>query len=202
MPDGDIITLAEGKKALNIDLANTDHDAELGSYISGVSLAMDRIFGPVVQRSVVEVRSGGNGSIALRRYPVASITTVVERAGGTATTLAAENFASTTAYDYLVDLDNGILTRRGSGAPARFARGDRNVTVTYVAGRFTNTASVDQRFKQGASIMLSHLWRPEQGVVTGPFAAEASTGRLPLTFAVPNAVVQLLADERLEPAVG
>jgi hypothetical protein len=199
----DVITLDEAKRALNIDLANTDHDLELAGYITGVSQAMDELFGPIVQRSVVDVHSGGRPRLALRRPPVASIDTVVERVGGAELTLTAENYAGTTTNDYQFDPDTGILERRGSGRPAYFAAGSRNVVVTYVAGRFTNTATVDQRFKQGASIMLSHLWRPEQGMSTagGPFAAD-SAGRGPLTFAVPNAVVQLLNDERLAPAVG
>src|SRR5688500_16376621 len=108
----DVITVAEAKKALNIDLANDDHDTELASYVSGVSLAMDKIFGPIVQRSVVEAHSGGKGCIALRRYPVASISTVVERAGASAATLVAEDFEATTAYDYSFDADSGLLTRR------------------------------------------------------------------------------------------
>lgn len=195
-----VITMAEAKKAINLDAANTDHDTEVASYVTAVSLAMDKLFGPIVQREVIESHDGG-GSVFLRRTPVASIVSVVERSGSTATTLTAEDFQAPTGADYQVDSETGILKRRGGGSTRWFAPGSQNVIVTYIAGRFASTAAVDARFKQGASIMFSHLWRPEQGVAAGPFAAESGGGQLPLTFAVPNAVVQLLADERLAPAV-
>lgn len=194
----DVITLAEAKRSVNI--SNDSHDPEIASYISAVSLAMDKIFGPIVQREVVESHDGGSGMLILRRLPAASVTSVVERSGSIATTLTAEDFEAATANDYRFDPTVGILSRRSGGWDARFPRGEQNVIVTYTAGRFADTASVDARFKQGAAIMFSHLWRPEQGLVTGAFGAEG--GPMPLTFAVPNAVVQLLNDERSDQSFG
>lgn len=190
----DVITLAEAKRAVNIAAANTDHDDEIASYVRAVSLAMDKIFGPIVQRQVTETHDGGSGMVFLRALPVATVATVVERSASTATTLGAEDFEAPTGDDYQFDASIGILSRRRGGWDSRFAQGSQNVLVTYVAGRFTNTASVDARFKQGAAIMFSHLWRPEQGLVTGAFSQEG--GPMPLTFAVPRAVLQLLDDER------
>lgn len=195
----DVITVAKAKVALNIAAANTDHDTELAAYVTAVSLAMDKMFGPIVQRSVTEAHDGG-GAIFLRSYPVASITSVAERSGTTATTLAAENFAAPTANDYQVDLLAGILDRRSGGWPSTFAYGSQNIIVTYVAGRFANTAAVDANFQEAAAITVSHLWRPEQGVATGPFGAE-NVGQLPLTFAFPNAAMQLLPGEKRAPAI-
>lgn len=194
-PDNlDVITLAEAKRAVNIAAANTDHDTEISSYVTAVSLAMDKIFGPIVQRQVTESHDGGSGMVFFRKRPVASLVSVVERSGSTATTLAAEDFQAPTGDDYQFDAGVGILSRRSGGWDSRFAGGSQNVLVTYVAGRFRSTATVDARFKQGAAIMFSHLWRPEQGLATGSFAQEG--GPMLPTFAVPRAVLQLLDDER------
>ncbi len=195
-PGLDIISLAEAKRAVNIAAANTDHDTEMASYVTAVSLAMDELFGPIVQREVVEYHNGG-GKVFLRGYPAASVVSVVERNGTMATTLTAEVFSAPTGNDYQIDLKTGVLRRRSGGGPARFAPGSQNIVVTYVAGRFSATNTVNARFKQGAAIMLAHLWRPEQGLTAGPFATEG--GQMPLTFAVPNAVAQLLASEKRGP---
>ncbi len=196
----DLLSLAEAKRAVNIDAANTDHDVELASYITAVSEAMDATFGPIVQRTVSEAHDGGDGFIIPTARPVVSITSLVERSGTTSQTLVAENFAAPTAYDYLLDPETGIIYRRSGGGAVGFRTGQLNIRLTAVAGRFGSTSTVGARWKQGACIMLSHLWRPEQGVPTGPLGPDQFDAA-PGTpyFAVPNAVKQLLADQRLAP---
>lgn len=201
-PGLDVISLAEAKLALNIPGANVTQDGELSSYISAISLRLDRLVGPIVRRTITdEVHDGGQYLLTTRYYPVDSIVSIVERQGTTAVTLAAENFAAPTANDYLLDLTTGIIRRCSGGSDYRFYAGRANVLVTYVAGRFADTASVDPRFKQAAAIMLTHLWRKEQGANPGPYQTSDAATMVP-GWAVPRAVLGLLEDQLLAPTVG
>lgn len=194
----DVLTRDEAKAALNIPVGDPSQDQKIDSYVTAVSLALDRIVGPIVQRTITdEPHDGGRGVLSAVFYPIISITSITERQGTTAVTLTAENFASPTANDYSVNLEAGLIYRRSGGCDRWFSSGRGNVRLTYVAGRFADTASVDARFKQGAAIMLSHLWRNEQGIPSTPEGAPVT-----LTFAVPNAVKHLLADQLLAPVVG
>lgn len=195
----DVIDLGTAKRALDIPEANTSQDGELVSYVTAVSEAMDDVFGPVVRRTVAESHDGGRSVVFLAGYPVASVTSAAERAGTTSTSLTAEVYSAPTRNDFLLETASGLLHRRSGGRETRFAAGTQNVVVNYVAGRFASTAAVSQQFKQGAAMMLSHLWRPEQGLADGPFAPERAGG-VP-GWAVPRAVLQLLARERRAPVV-
>jgi len=201
-PGLDVITLAEAKLALNIVGTNTTQDAELASYITAISLRLDALVGPIVKRAITnEAHDGRAASVTLRYYPVDSITSVVERQGATAYTLTPENFASTTGYDYDANLAAGIIYRRTGGLDTSWYEGRQNVLVSYVAGRFVDTASVDTRYKQAAAIFLTHLWRKEQGANPGPYAQPGAPGNVP-TYGIPNVVRDLLEDQILAPVVG
>lgn len=188
--------------AVNIPSANVTQDTELASYVTAISLRLDALVGPIVKRTVTdEPHDGGQASIRTRFYPVDSVTVLIERRGTTAFTIVAENFATPTALDYDIDLAAGIIYRRNSNADTIWAVGRRNVLVTYVAGRFADTASVDQRFKQAAAITLTHLWRKEQGANPGPYAQQSGSLGVP-GWAVPRSVSEMLSDQLLAPVCG
>lgn len=198
----DVVTLAESKLALNIAASDTAHDTELASYITAVSLALDDLCGPIVQRTVTgELHDGGGHSVMPRRTPVVSVSSVTEYQNTTAQVLSAESNSAKSTNDYLLENDGVhrvVVRRRGSNSDSLFTAGRRNVSLTYVAGRFADTSSVSAKFKQGAAIMLAQLWRSEQGAGTQTFGA---TELGVPTFAVPNAVRQLLSVELLPQAV-
>ncbi len=201
-PGLDVITLAEAKQALNLVGTNTTQDVELGAYITAISLRLDALVGPIVKRAITnEARDGGGLTIRTRYYPVDSITSISERPGTVGYPIGPENFAVTSAYDYDANLAAGIIYRRTSGIDALWAYGRQNVLISYIAGRFVDTASVDPRYKQAAAIFLTHLWRKEQGANPGPFAQQQGpSGNVP-TYGVPNVVVDLLSDQVLAPVV-
>lgn len=150
----DILTLVEARVSLNMG-TDPSVDTELAQVISAASQTLDNWIGAVVRRTVTdEEHVGGRDRVLLERIPVASITTVTEFASGTPTALTAETL--TTAGTYSFDADSGILYRRNSWGAARFAGGIR---VTYVAGRFANTASVEAAYKEAAQKILMHLWQ-------------------------------------------
>lgn len=196
----DLVTLAEAKSALNI--VDTTHDTELASFITAVSRRLDDLCGPIVKRTVTdELHAGGTESVILRQAPAAesattTITSVKEYSAGTATTLTAETVTTSTTDDYSFDPTTGVLRRRSTWSNRDFAT--QNVVVTYSAGRYASTAAVDPKFKQAAGIMLAHLWRSTQGI-SGRFGPGEV---LTTPFALPNAVVDLLAGEIQPPVVG
>lgn len=167
----DVLTLSEGHKAINLSDATTEHDAELASFITAVSRILDKECGPVVQRTVTdELLDGGRREVNLRLWPVSSITSVTEYSSGTSVALTAETVTSLPSSGYATDsygsepaLLSGRLIRRSNGSDTPFPAGRRNVKVTYVAGRYATTATVDARFKTCAASILRRLWKRESG---------------------------------------
>lgn len=197
----DLLSLDEGKRALNIPLADTTQDVEVASFITAVSRRIDDMCGPVVVRAITgEVHTGGSGMLFPRYAPVATITSLVEYTGTTAATLAAETNSTKTASDYLLGADGYVVYRRASGGDSIFPVGRSNVVITYTAGRHANTAAVDPLFKQAAAIFLSHLWKFEQGQGSTTFGGAGEGLGIP-SFGTPNAVRDLLEDELRAPVV-
>lgn len=152
----DIIDLAEAKAALNIPASNADYDVELAQVVTAASEMLDRWVGAVVVRTVsAEVHHGSQATVTLDVYPVVSITAFDEWDGSTTTALTANTFG--TEGDYDIDLASGVVTRVAAGYPSRFAR--NGVRVTYTAGRFANTASVDAIYKEACASIVTHLWQ-------------------------------------------
>ena len=198
----DVLTIDEGKDALQHDVGDSVDNEILEPYITAVSRMLDREAGAVVQRDVeLERHDGGGHRIHLRVRPVAEITTLVEYQGTSPITLTAEAAGTTSANAYLAEpylpqpgLMSGTVRRRSGGYNRGFWCGGQNVVVTYVAGRYEDTAGVDARFKRAASLVLLNLWRDQgpsvnnDGEVVIPFQSFPG-------FAFPNAARELLAEE-------
>lgn len=195
----DVLTVVESRLAVGKETTDTEDAVRLAQMTTSVSLSLDKGAGPVVRRDIVgELHDGGAAGLQLTRWPVTSITTVTELSGTTATVLARETFAAAGGYlaePYQPDptLFNGRLLRRSARSDSAWACGRQNVEVSYVAGRYADTAAVDALFKEAASIWLQYLWRTQE-----PSTGEAGEFEVPAVawpkFAVPNAVQQLLAD--------
>lgn len=161
----DLLTLNEGKTAINLATSVTTHDTELAMFITGISRRFDDILGPVVQRAVTERHHGGDCSVLLRQTPVASVTTVVEwTTSGTSTSLTAETDSTKPASAYLLVHNHNHtarLLRRTAGNTVAFEVGTNNIVVTFQAGRYANTAAVDALFKLAAANCLRRIWQRE-----------------------------------------
>jgi hypothetical protein len=202
--DTDIITLGEAKTELNI--TTNDTDPVLERWITAVSGLIDSLCGPVVIRTVTDEAHNGGGTILfLRQHPVSEITTVTEYASGTATVLTAES--PTVAGTYLFNPTLGTVSRRSSWNNYPF--GASGVLVTYEAGRYADTASVDARFKTAALAILRRFWAretPSWVRGTGGFAdlvqnPAVEPGTPGFFRAVQPVVNELLGDQLLGPAV-
>lgn len=194
----DLLTLTEAKQALNI--SSTSQDTEVAAYVTAVSQQLDMLCGPIVTRTVTsESHDGGRPTLYLAYRPVNAITACVEYSGETATTLTGESPGAITGSRYLLEAAQGVLRRRTGGNDDLFPDGRRNVVVTYTAGRFTSTSTVDERFKTAARLCLTNLWRREQGGGTDTFGA--LPGTVIPGFGMPNAVLDLLANDIHAPEV-
>lgn len=187
-----VISLPEAESELGID-----HGTQplVATYVTSVSRLLDQACGPVVRRTVTEEYDGGRSCVILRQFPVAAVTAVTEYRG-TAAAILTEETAATAPGDGFLLSDSGKLYRRSGKADALFASGRRNVVVSYSAGRYDDTASVDERFKRAAMVALRNLWSREQGMGTVTFGADGAplTGA---TYALPNAARAFIQDDLL-----
>ena len=167
----DLLSLAHAKAAINMPASNPDHDTVLARHITAVSRIIDDACGPVVVRTVTaELHDGGGPCIYLNRYPVSSVTTVRELQGaGTIETLSAVAWGATgdgyfaQPWDRNPTLKSGEILRIDSGEVANWYRGTYNVEVTYIAGRYATTATVDARFADACGAILRRMWKREAG---------------------------------------
>lgn len=188
----DVVTVDEVEAELGVD---PDSQPLLPSYITSVSRMLDKACGPVVQRTITgEAHDGGGWSVSLDQFPVASVTSVTEYVHTTAYALTGETAATAPANGYLVELETGVLLRRRVKVDWPWAAGRGNVVVTYVAGRYATTLTVDDRFKRAAYITLANLWRREQGMGTVMFGADG-VPVVGATYALPNAAKAFIQDD-------
>jgi hypothetical protein len=199
----DILTEAEALEAIH---KGTPAPSDLDLMVTLVSRVIDATCGPVVVRTVTaELHDGGASSIHLRRWPVTSVTAVREiQAPGTIDTLSAVAWgAATSGYSALAwerdpSLKSGRLLRKMSGLDSVWTPGEQTVEVTYQAGRYADTASVDERFKAGASAVLRRLWKRESATWAQAPAFLEQVDREPTQGfyrAVRPIVEELLGDE-------
>lgn len=174
----DILTLAEGQAALRQG-TSTANDTTIALLITASSIAIDRGIGPVVRRTVTADTFDGEGVfIQLRSWPVTTVTTVVEDG----TTL--------TSDQYLIDYEKGQLYRRNGDYDYPWEIGRDNIEVTYTAGRFASTATVDAWYKHGCRLLLRHQWRSEQWNTQGIGATDYEVPQVAFpSFSIPKAVI-------------
>ena len=178
----DVVTMSEAV----IELGEQD-ETTLAAYITAVSQLLDEACGPIVERTISgETHDGGVTVIDLRWAPVASVSTVTEYQGVTPVVLTGETATTAPAAGFLVDGESGRVWRRAGKQDAVFAGGRQSVSVTYVAGRYEDTTTVDARFKRAALITLRNLWAKEQGFGTVTFGPDGQP-IVGATFAIPYA---------------
>ena len=157
--DIDIVTLEEAKQAIGSSLSRSgDVDERLERWITAVSQRIDDLYGAVVQRTVtdeVHYAAGGLDSIVPRYQPVVSISALTEYVNGTGTVLTAEDFDTVGTYRLIQDADSHRIYRRSGwlGFPYQGV-----VKLTYVAGRYSSTETVDAKYKVAAEGVLIGMW--------------------------------------------
>ncbi len=193
MAANDLVTLTETKASLR--LPSNASDGLLAAWVSAVSVRVDELCGPVVNRTITdEFHDGGWPSIYPRFVPVSSVTSLSEYdSAGTVTALSAEDYDTKPASAFLVDGE--VVRRRASGADALFVSGRRNVRLTYVAGRVASTAAVTEQFKRAALVIVAHMWREEHGQASTSFAGDDGLVTVGAGWAIPRRARDLLGNE-------
>lgn len=197
-----LISLADARLGLNLPATNTMKDGDLRTYIAAATPIMEDLVGPILRSTRVETYNGGATQIALRWAPLISISSIVESYGSTSShTLTVEDLfggSASDAYGYTADLVTGMVTRRASGVAVAFMAGRRNIQVTYVSGRTVVAGNILLATRR----LIRHLWQSEQQgyrpAMSGPDALAAT----PSGFAVPRAVIEMVADSQRAPGLG
>ena len=198
----DVLTHLEARHALGINANDLARTELIKAAVSAVSVMLDDVCGPIVQRAVTAERhDGGGGVVHLDQWPVTEITTLTEYQGSTAVALTEETAGTSPASGFYAEryrpgtaAYSGRVFRRSGGADRGFYPGRGNVVATYTAGRFESTTNVDERFKGAARVALENLWQQwrDSPAQVGEFVT-------PMTafprFGLPNAAKELLADE-------
>ena len=152
-----IVTLAEAKRAIRIDAADTTDDDEIQAYCDGITAAIEDYKREVIEQREVrqDIDLGGHwrypcGAQKFRLWsvPVISITSVTSVT--TSTTWDVSNLRLTG--------DTGLV-RVLAGPPVQGL-----VEVVYQAGY----ATVPENYKRGALVVMQHVWETRNGVSAVP----------------------------------
>jgi hypothetical protein len=198
-----IVDLASVKAHLNIQPLDTSQDAELIGFILAASEVIRDMVGPIVPETHTEYFDGGVMTVSVAWQPLLSVTSVYEYYGLSAFLLTEQPLGTQiNAFGFTVDYITGQIIRRTFGGQAAlFAVGDKNIKVTYSAGRAGTSYSV----RLGALEFIRHNWQmTQQGRLRrsrGSSAGDGGEMAVPIGFAVPDRVVELLAPYRRPPGI-
>lgn len=193
-----LVTVDDVRTHLN--MTTFENDAELQTFIDAATPLIDNIAGPTINTSITEYHSGGFSTIVLNRLPIVSVTSVVETKGQTNYTLTEGTLGSiTNGFAFTIDYTTGTIIRRAYNAESIFADGNRNITVTYVAGR----SSVPGNIRLATLMLVQHLWMTSQANSNGQRATIGGDDSFTpgMGFAVPNRVKELLQPSPRVPGV-
>jgi hypothetical protein len=196
-----IVDMASVKAHLNMPLADTSQDDELQGFMLAMEPIIEDINGYIVPKTTVEYFDGANMTICVSRQPLISVTSIYEYYGLSQFLLTEQPLgAQANAFGFTVDqLTGQIMRRTFGGQAARFAIGEKNVKVTYVSG----LNSVPFNVRLGCLELLRHNWQLTQQAGRRKFgrAAEDGEPHIPIGFAVPDRVVEMLAPGRRPPGI-
>lgn len=165
-----IVSLADAKQQLNMDLADTSDDDELRQYVAGVTGAVEQYLHETIVRQTVtdEIELRGQPRFRLWSAPVISLT-------------------SMTSWDGTQTWDVSQMRVSRSGM-VRVLAGPRIwglVDIAYLAGYQV----IPVNYRQGALVILQHVWETQRGqgtIMTGVIGVEEHYRQPGEFFTVPN----------------
>lgn len=175
-------------------------DEDLRGLIGSARAIMEDLCGPIIPRAAVETLDGGGRKVIINGgSPVISITSVQESWGNNFRVLTEQPLtaAGFDAYGYTVRLNVGTITRRTSGSAARFAGGQDNIIVTYVAGRAVMTPNLYEATRR----LVRWLWQGSRNAQRPNAQRPETIVQTPSGYDVPLAVKRLCADDLRVPGI-
>jgi hypothetical protein len=172
---GYIVSLADAKRALNMDLTDTSNDEELRSMIEAITGVVEEIRDEtIVRRTFVErIYPHGQRRWLLKHHPVLTLTSVVREVD---------------VYTWApsdVTITDAAIGEIGAGLYAPWLYGE--LTVTYVVG----WSAVPAQYVEAAKIILRHLFSVQRISAFGSRASGDDT-TVVAGFAIPNRAIELL----------
>lgn len=197
-----IVDLASTKAHLNMRADDTSQDAELMGFILAATPVIRDMIGPIVPEQHVEFFDGGVMTISVAWQPLISIQSIYEYYGLSKFLLTEQPLGTQmNAFGFTVDYITGQVTRRTFGGEAAlFADGDKNVEVHYTAGR----GDIPYNVRLGALEFIRHNWSMTQQAGRPRVRPGMDGGgemAVPIGFAVPDRVVELLSPHRRPPGI-
>jgi hypothetical protein len=198
-----VVDLPSVKAHLNLNLADPSQDPELLGFILAAGPIIRDIIGPFLPEAHVEFFHGGTRTLSVSWQPLMSVQSVYEYYGLSSFLLTEQPLGTQlTAFGFTVDYVTGELTRRTfGGEAAEFAIGDKNIKVSYTAGR----TGIPWNVRLGALELIRHNWQMTQQGGRGRMRSSVGGGgdeaSVPIGFAVPDRVVEMLAPHRRPPGV-
>lgn len=197
-----LISVQDAKDHLRLTANNRISDDTIQGFVEAASIAIQNITGPIVPTSFNEYYDGGAETVSVDNKPIIKNSVqIIEYYGTQAWPLTEQPLGGQqSAYGFTVDYSTGQIRRRTfGGGSALFALGAKNVNVTYKAGRDV----VGQNIQTATKELVRHLWSSTQipGRPKSSSLGDDGFGWVPVGFAVPNFVVQLLQNDARPPGV-
>lgn len=194
----DLVDLADIRDELNISPSDTTRNAKLRRWAKSATTVVEKITGPILPRTRVDLFDGGLSFVVLPYRWVQSITSVVETRGVTNYTLTNQPLgASVNAFGYTWNPNTNKIIRRAMGAESIFPLGPSIVAVTYTLGM----AAIPDDIQQGAAELIKHWYRKSEVPFRGAFSAapQEESGLMVGNYFIPNGVMELLEPWRAFP---
>lgn len=172
-----LITLADARASLNLTTANTAYDSDIETYVEAATPVIENIVGPVLVKSRTFRFDGGREQIVL---PVRF----------TSVTSVTENGAAVT--DYVADPQAGIITAGTTTAPDVFEPGVQNIVVTVSVGTAADETEVPANVRLATRELVRHWWQQGRQANIPAFGEAPDSASVPMGFAVPKRVYELL----------
>lgn len=198
-----LISLDDARATLRLRSTDTADNAKLQNIIESASRVILNITGPMNAETFTEWFDGGVPTVFPSQSPLVAVTAAAEFYGLSKFVLTEQPLGQqTTAFAFTVDYLTGEIMRRTyGGAQAMFAIGSKNVMIEYQAGRILVPENVQLACRELVRHLYTHTQvpgRPKFGSNTG---MDDGLPDVPIGFAVPNFVVQLLAPDRRAPGI-
>ena len=167
-----LITLDEARASLQWAASDTAGNSDLERYVEAATPVIENITGPLVARSRVFTFDGGESTLVV---PVrfTSVTSVVE--------------SGVTVTDFVAEPSAGLITAGTTEGTRTWTSGLQNVVVTVAVGSATIPANV----KLAARELVRFWWQQGRQANTPAFGDAPESG-VPMGFAVPRRVIELL----------
>ena len=169
-----LITLDEARKSLGWAANATSNDADLEKYIEAATPVIENITGPLIARAGVVFKFDGGVDRLVLPTRFTTVTSIVE--------------SGVTITDFVAEPSAGLITAGTVTGSRYFAHGMQNVVVTVTTG----SATIPVNVKLAARELVRFLWQQGRQANIPAFGEAPADNSVPMGFAVPKRVMELL----------